>query len=176
MTQRISAFLTGSCCSSFSGFDKAKLETMETYLKAVKLLRSDQSDAGGPEYSQVRAQWPARRWVCVLHRPVRRGAPALGPTGCATRRVLWPLFSACCSLTRADSHRPRGVGRGHVPSCQLSERVQERGERSVPGCRCSDFTSVIRGPAVISLISFTWICATELCSILSSLICCYCFC
>ncbi|ELK27609.1 Iron-responsive element-binding protein 2 [Myotis davidii] len=36
-----------------TGFDKAKLESMETYLKAVKLFRSDQSDSGEPEYSQV---------------------------------------------------------------------------------------------------------------------------
>ncbi|XP_059533963.1 iron-responsive element-binding protein 2 isoform X2 [Myotis daubentonii] len=36
-----------------TGFDKAKLKSMETYLKAVKLFRSDQSDSGAPEYSQV---------------------------------------------------------------------------------------------------------------------------
>ncbi|XP_006104566.1 iron-responsive element-binding protein 2 [Myotis lucifugus] len=36
-----------------TGFDKAKLKSMETYLKAVKLFRSDQGDAGEPEYSQV---------------------------------------------------------------------------------------------------------------------------
>ncbi|XP_036211149.1 iron-responsive element-binding protein 2 isoform X4 [Myotis myotis] len=36
-----------------TGFDKAKLESMETYLKAVRLFRSDQSDSGEPEYSQV---------------------------------------------------------------------------------------------------------------------------
>ncbi|EPQ12818.1 Iron-responsive element-binding protein 2 [Myotis brandtii] len=36
-----------------TGFDKAKLKSMETYLKAVKLFRSDQGDSGEPEYSQV---------------------------------------------------------------------------------------------------------------------------
>ncbi|CAK6442365.1 unnamed protein product [Pipistrellus nathusii] len=36
-----------------TGFDKARLRSMETYLKAVKLFRGEQSDAGQPEYSQV---------------------------------------------------------------------------------------------------------------------------
>ncbi|XP_054444771.1 iron-responsive element-binding protein 2 [Pteronotus mesoamericanus] len=36
-----------------TGFDKAKLESMETYLKAVKLFRNDQNTLGEPEYSQV---------------------------------------------------------------------------------------------------------------------------
>ncbi|GAB5572078.1 cytoplasmic aconitate hydratase [Prionailurus iriomotensis] len=36
-----------------TGFDKAKLESMETYLKAVKLFRNDQKNSGEPEYSQV---------------------------------------------------------------------------------------------------------------------------
>ncbi|XP_039714271.1 iron-responsive element-binding protein 2 [Pteropus medius] len=36
-----------------TGFDKAKLESVETYLKAVKLFRDDQNDSGEPEYSQV---------------------------------------------------------------------------------------------------------------------------
>ncbi|XP_070256724.1 iron-responsive element-binding protein 2 [Myotis yumanensis] len=36
-----------------TGFDKAKLKSMETYLKTVKLFRSDQGDSGEPEYSQV---------------------------------------------------------------------------------------------------------------------------
>lgn len=36
-----------------TGFDKARLKSMETYLKAVKLFRNEQSDAGEPEYSQV---------------------------------------------------------------------------------------------------------------------------
>ncbi|XP_054306849.1 iron-responsive element-binding protein 2 isoform X2 [Pongo pygmaeus] len=35
------------------GFSKAKLESMETYLKAVKLFRNDQNSSGEPEYSQV---------------------------------------------------------------------------------------------------------------------------
>ncbi|KGL94673.1 Iron-responsive element-binding protein 2, partial [Charadrius vociferus] len=35
------------------GFDKAKLEVMEAYLKAVKLFRSDESSSREPEYSQV---------------------------------------------------------------------------------------------------------------------------
>ncbi|EPY89383.1 hypothetical protein CB1_000113005 [Camelus ferus] len=35
------------------GFDKAKLKSMETYLKAVKLFRNDQNNSGEPEYSQV---------------------------------------------------------------------------------------------------------------------------
>ncbi|KFQ64728.1 Iron-responsive element-binding protein 2, partial [Phaethon lepturus] len=36
-----------------TGFDKAKLEVMEAYLKAVKLFRNDESSSGEPEYSQV---------------------------------------------------------------------------------------------------------------------------
>ncbi|NXT93248.1 IREB2 protein, partial [Anhinga rufa] len=36
-----------------TGFDKAKLEVMEAYLKAVKLLRTDESSSREPEYSQV---------------------------------------------------------------------------------------------------------------------------
>jgi len=36
-----------------TGFDKAKLESMETYLKAVKLFRHDQDNSGEPAYSQV---------------------------------------------------------------------------------------------------------------------------
>ncbi|ELW70677.1 Iron-responsive element-binding protein 2 [Tupaia chinensis] len=36
-----------------TGFDRAKLESVETYLKAVKLFRDDQSSSGHPEYSQV---------------------------------------------------------------------------------------------------------------------------
>ncbi|NXD61113.1 IREB2 protein, partial [Corvus moneduloides] len=36
-----------------AGFDKAKLEVMEAYLKAVKLFRNDASSSGEPEYSQV---------------------------------------------------------------------------------------------------------------------------
>lgn len=36
-----------------TGFSKAKLESMETYLKAVKLFRNDQNSSGEPEYSQV---------------------------------------------------------------------------------------------------------------------------
>ncbi|KAM9275912.1 iron-responsive element-binding protein 2 isoform 6-T6 [Morus bassanus] len=36
-----------------TGFDKAKLEVMEAYLKAVKLLRTDESSSTEPEYSQV---------------------------------------------------------------------------------------------------------------------------
>ncbi|KAF5911500.1 hypothetical protein HPG69_000792, partial [Diceros bicornis minor] len=36
-----------------TGFDKAKLKSMETYLKAVKLFRNDQNNSGEPEYSQV---------------------------------------------------------------------------------------------------------------------------
>ncbi|XP_035869095.1 iron-responsive element-binding protein 2 [Phyllostomus discolor] len=36
-----------------AGFDKAKLKSMETYLKAVKLFRNDQSSSGEPEYSEV---------------------------------------------------------------------------------------------------------------------------
>ncbi|KFW71391.1 Iron-responsive element-binding protein 2, partial [Pygoscelis adeliae] len=35
------------------GFDKAKLEVMEAYLKAVKLFRNDESSSREPEYSQV---------------------------------------------------------------------------------------------------------------------------
>ncbi|KFM03979.1 Iron-responsive element-binding protein 2, partial [Aptenodytes forsteri] len=35
------------------GFDKAKLEVMEVYLKAVKLFRNDESSSREPEYSQV---------------------------------------------------------------------------------------------------------------------------
>ncbi|KFO74154.1 Iron-responsive element-binding protein 2, partial [Cuculus canorus] len=35
------------------GFDKAKLEVMEAYLKAVKLFRHDESSSREPEYSQV---------------------------------------------------------------------------------------------------------------------------
>ena len=37
----------------FLGFDKAKLESMEAYLKAVKLFRNEQDNLGEPEYSQV---------------------------------------------------------------------------------------------------------------------------
>lgn len=37
----------------FLGFDKAKLKSMETYLKAVKLFRHDQDNSGEPAYSQV---------------------------------------------------------------------------------------------------------------------------
>uniref|UniRef100_A0A8C5UJ04 Iron-responsive element-binding protein 2 n=1 Tax=Malurus cyaneus samueli TaxID=2593467 RepID=A0A8C5UJ04_9PASS len=37
----------------YAGFDKAKLEVMEAYLKAVKLFRSDESSSREPEYSQV---------------------------------------------------------------------------------------------------------------------------
>lgn len=40
------------CCSSFLGFDKTKLESMEEYLKAVKLFRNDENSSE-PEYSQV---------------------------------------------------------------------------------------------------------------------------
>ncbi|XP_028941765.1 iron-responsive element-binding protein 2 isoform X3 [Antrostomus carolinensis] len=36
-----------------TGFDKAKLEVMEAYLKAVKLFRNDESSSREPEYSQV---------------------------------------------------------------------------------------------------------------------------
>ncbi|KFP51544.1 Iron-responsive element-binding protein 2, partial [Cathartes aura] len=36
-----------------TGFDKAKLEVMEAYLKAVKLFRNDDSSSREPEYSQV---------------------------------------------------------------------------------------------------------------------------
>ncbi|KAF4017905.1 hypothetical protein G4228_009478 [Cervus hanglu yarkandensis] len=36
-----------------TGFDKAKLESMEAYLKAVKLFRDEQDNSGEPEYSQV---------------------------------------------------------------------------------------------------------------------------
>ncbi|XP_076204542.1 iron-responsive element-binding protein 2 isoform X1 [Aptenodytes patagonicus] len=36
-----------------TGFDKAKLEVMEVYLKAVKLFRNDESSSREPEYSQV---------------------------------------------------------------------------------------------------------------------------
>ncbi|XP_054550698.1 iron-responsive element-binding protein 2 isoform X2 [Talpa occidentalis] len=36
-----------------TGVDKAKLKSMETYLKAVKLFRNNQNDSGEPEYSQV---------------------------------------------------------------------------------------------------------------------------
>ncbi|XP_045863366.1 iron-responsive element-binding protein 2 [Meles meles] len=36
-----------------TGFDKAKLESMETYLRAVKLFRHDQDSSGEPAYSQV---------------------------------------------------------------------------------------------------------------------------
>ncbi|NXC92109.1 IREB2 protein, partial [Cercotrichas coryphoeus] len=36
-----------------AGFDKAKLEVTEAYLKAVKLFRSDESSSREPEYSQV---------------------------------------------------------------------------------------------------------------------------
>uniref|UniRef100_A0A452U4H1 Iron-responsive element-binding protein 2 n=1 Tax=Ursus maritimus TaxID=29073 RepID=A0A452U4H1_URSMA len=36
-----------------TGFDKAKLKSMETYLKAVKLFRHDQDNSGEPAYSQV---------------------------------------------------------------------------------------------------------------------------
>ncbi|XP_075753720.1 iron-responsive element-binding protein 2 [Pelodiscus sinensis] len=36
-----------------TGFDKAKLESMETYLKAVKLFRNDQISLEEPEYSQI---------------------------------------------------------------------------------------------------------------------------
>jgi hypothetical protein len=42
------------CCSSFLGFDKTKLESMEKYLKAVKLFRNDENSSE-PEYSQVYA-------------------------------------------------------------------------------------------------------------------------
>ncbi|KAM4661188.1 iron-responsive element-binding protein 2 isoform 3-T3 [Amazona ochrocephala] len=35
-----------------TGFDKARLEVMEAYLKAVKLFRSDESSSREPEYSQ----------------------------------------------------------------------------------------------------------------------------
>lgn len=37
----------------FLGFDKAKLKSVETYLKAVKLFRHDQDNSGEPAYSQV---------------------------------------------------------------------------------------------------------------------------
>uniref|UniRef100_A0A8C0ANR9 Iron-responsive element-binding protein 2 n=1 Tax=Buteo japonicus TaxID=224669 RepID=A0A8C0ANR9_9AVES len=37
----------------YTGFDKAKLEVMEAYLKAVKLFRNDESSSREPEYSQV---------------------------------------------------------------------------------------------------------------------------
>uniref|UniRef100_A0A803YSE4 Iron-responsive element-binding protein 2 n=1 Tax=Meleagris gallopavo TaxID=9103 RepID=A0A803YSE4_MELGA len=36
-----------------TGFDEAKLEVMEAYLKAVKLFRNDESSSREPEYSQV---------------------------------------------------------------------------------------------------------------------------
>ncbi|KFR17603.1 Iron-responsive element-binding protein 2, partial [Opisthocomus hoazin] len=36
-----------------TGFDKAKLEVMEAYLKAVKLFRNGESSSREPEYSQV---------------------------------------------------------------------------------------------------------------------------
>ncbi|XP_077703965.1 iron-responsive element-binding protein 2 isoform X3 [Canis aureus] len=36
-----------------TGFDKAKLKSVETYLKAVKLFRHDQDNSGEPTYSQV---------------------------------------------------------------------------------------------------------------------------
>ncbi|XP_063268383.1 iron-responsive element-binding protein 2 [Prinia subflava] len=36
-----------------AGFDKAKLEVTEAYLKAVKLFRNDESSSREPEYSQV---------------------------------------------------------------------------------------------------------------------------
>ncbi|XP_061856657.1 iron-responsive element-binding protein 2 isoform X2 [Colius striatus] len=36
-----------------TGFDKAKLEVMEAYLKAVKLFRNDESSSTEPEYSQI---------------------------------------------------------------------------------------------------------------------------
>ncbi|OXB65665.1 hypothetical protein ASZ78_014644 [Callipepla squamata] len=36
-----------------AGFDEAKLEVMEAYLKAVKLFRNDESSSREPEYSQV---------------------------------------------------------------------------------------------------------------------------
>lgn len=37
---------------SLLGFDKTKLESMEKYLKAVKLFRNDETSSE-PEYSQV---------------------------------------------------------------------------------------------------------------------------
>ncbi|XP_045141629.1 iron-responsive element-binding protein 2 [Echinops telfairi] len=40
-----------------TGFDKAKLESMETYLKAVKLFQNGQNSSGAPEYSQVGAEY-----------------------------------------------------------------------------------------------------------------------
>uniref|UniRef100_A0A2K6DAM6 Iron responsive element binding protein 2 n=1 Tax=Macaca nemestrina TaxID=9545 RepID=A0A2K6DAM6_MACNE len=47
-------FLTAFCLFILVlGFSKAKLESMETYLKAVKLFRNDQNSSGEPEYSQV---------------------------------------------------------------------------------------------------------------------------
>ncbi|KGL74771.1 Iron-responsive element-binding protein 2, partial [Tinamus guttatus] len=36
-----------------TGFDKARLEVIEAYLKAVKLFRNEESSSGEPEYSQV---------------------------------------------------------------------------------------------------------------------------
>ncbi|KAM7152585.1 iron-responsive element-binding protein 2 isoform 1-T1 [Macrochelys suwanniensis] len=36
-----------------TGFDKAKLESMEEYLKAVKLFRNDQISSAEPEYTQI---------------------------------------------------------------------------------------------------------------------------
>lgn len=35
------------------GFDKAKLEVTEAYLKAVKLFRNDEGSSREPQYSQV---------------------------------------------------------------------------------------------------------------------------
>lgn len=59
LTPRSSKFLTVFLLLTFFlGFDKAKLKSVETYLKAVKLFRHDQDNSGEPTYSQVHEKQP----------------------------------------------------------------------------------------------------------------------